>query len=680
MRPPSGGTESDWLSYCAQLSNTSAIQEDLLAALTAALLEHPPSVRLNFNLGVAYQRLGDKAAARTAWERLLAFEPSHTKAHRNLAELALLRNEASLAGKHAQQALQASQISQPPYGDLRDWLLVGHCLLACGESDHAVAWFQQALQHATQQHSSASLSIHADLEKGLRKARLIAWRAQGDIQSLTGWDSAAWLTDWAEEQEKLYAGTPWDAPVAAQHLEVQALLALYQHLSQRHKACDWREFDTLRTVVRRLASLAGKNPSIGLPRALAWDALHIGLPLKSLQVLAQAACQHIQTIHRPQALWTPERGWHAHARLRVAYVSYNFAYHPTSQLIHQILRDHDRSRVEVIAYALNADDNSAMRQTIRQSVDAFIDLHDHTPEAVARRIHADEIDVLIGLGGHSYGAVVDVCLWRPAPVQINYLSFCATVGAGDAFDAHIGDPVSTPIEHAPWYDEALLQLPTGHYGYNDERPIPAPTSRASLGLPEQALVLGGFNNSYKIEPETFNAWCEIMQQLPNSVLWLYTVHDEQAHFLKEAAIQRGVHPDRLFFATTVDPDAHMARLGCIDLYLDTFIYNAHTTMLDVLFAGVPAVALLGNTMVSRLASSYLLELGLDDCVANSTTAFVERAVALAQDADRRQAIREHLLSSRQKRLPFCSKQRAHALEGAYQQLWDQKRSEQSLAQ
>ena len=45
-------------------------------------------------------------------------------------------------------------------------------------------------------------------------------------------------------------------------------------------------------------------------------------------------------------------------------------------------------------------------------------------------------------------------------------------------------------------------------------------TRAALGLPEKALVFCCFNNNFKITPETFAVWMQLLHEVPDSVLWL----------------------------------------------------------------------------------------------------------------------------------------------------------------
>ncbi|MDI1260998.1 hypothetical protein [Aquabacterium sp.] len=655
---PPGRSEAEWLAHCAQVSQlgTDAM---LQAALEAAVSDCPSSVRLLYNLGVAQQRLGAPAQAQSTWQRLLAIDTQHLKARRGLARLALDQLDGPKARHHAALLNQAGHAAGLP-ATAQDLGLWGKACLMCGDWDDARHHFERAAGLAP----TAQADACDEAEQGLRLSTLLTWRAQSPTPPWQDWGDQALRHDPTAPDSP-----PWDRAPPEGDDELKALTVIVELGLKRLRACDWRERDTVVRAIKRIAQKAMHDPTVGLSRSMAWEGLHLGLTPAELLHLARGCTQRARHIQQPQALWTAAPAGVGHRRLRLGYLSHNFGRHPTTQLIHRILKHHDRTQFEVIAYALNPDDGSPSRKLIHAAVDQVVEASQWLPEAVARRMHADQVDVLIGLGGHSRGPVVDVALWRPAPVQINYLAFCGTVGAPDAFDVHISDGISVTPEMAHWYDEAVEALPVGHYGYDDTRELTAAPARASQGLPEDQLVLCGFNNSYKIEPETFNAWCKVMHRLPGAVLWLYVVHPEQSRFLAAEAARRGIDPARLVFAPSVDGQSHLARLRCADLFLDTLAYNGHTTLLDALYAGLPAVSCLGQTAASRIGGAILHEVGLGACVATNPLDFVEVAVRLAQDPAQRQQISRQLEGVRGRETPFNSELRCRQLEAVYARLF-----------
>jgi predicted O-linked N-acetylglucosamine transferase (SPINDLY family) len=97
-----------------------------------------------------------------------------------------------------------------------------------------------------------------------------------------------------------------------------------------------------------------------------------------------------------------------------------------------------------------------------------------------------------------------------------------------------------------------------------------------------------------------------------------------------------------------DPQAFRAILAAADLYLDTVGFSGFNTALQAVQCGLPVVTREGRFMRGRLASGMLRHIGLDELVAPSDAAYVELAVALANDGDRRRQLRERLRSARQR--------------------------------
>ena len=186
-------------------------------------------------------------------------------------------------------------------------------------------------------------------------------------------------------------------------------------------------------------------------------------------------------------------------------------------------------------------------------------------QQMAQRIHADGVDVLVDLKGQTFGNRLGVFAHRPAPIQATFLGFPGTSGA-EYMDYVIGDRRVTPLSHADGYTEKIAQLPHSYQPNDSQRRRLKPSTRQEWGLPEDALVLGNFNQSFKLSPHTFDAWARILKAVPNSILWLLEDNAQATHNLKLAAAERGVGPARLVFAPRVPVDIHLARLPMARLH------------------------------------------------------------------------------------------------------------------
>jgi predicted O-linked N-acetylglucosamine transferase (SPINDLY family) len=355
-------------------------------------------------------------------------------------------------------------------------------------------------------------------------------------------------------------------------------------------------------------------------------------------------------------------------RVRVGYLSADFHQHPTSQLMVQMLESHDRDRFEVTLLSTGADDRSALRQRLRDGSEHFEDLHGQSFSAMAARIRALGVDILVDLKGATYDTLMPVLAQRPAPLQVSWLGFPGSTGA-PFIDYFIGDPVTTPLADAAHFSEKIAQLPHCYQPNDAHRALPRPTARAQWGVADDALVLCAFHQSYKISAAVFDTWCELLRELPGAVLWLLQWNTAVQTRLSAAASERGVAADRLVFSPVLPLDAHLDRLACADLYLDAWPCNAHTTASEALWAGVPVLTVKGRTFAQRVAASVLHTAGLDELACADVASYRALALQLAADPARRAALRDRLLGQRTASPLFDGVAFARDIEALFERMW-----------
>jgi predicted O-linked N-acetylglucosamine transferase (SPINDLY family) len=337
----------------------------------------------------------------------------------------------------------------------------------------------------------------------------------------------------------------------------------------------------------------------------------------------------------------PAPGPRRPGRIRVGYLSSDFYHHATAVLMTELLERRDTSRFETFLYSHSRDDDTDTTRRVRAACEHYADIRGLGNCAVANRIREDGIDVLIDLKGHTRDSRMELMSYRPAPVQAAYLGYPATTGA-PFIDYMIGDRVTTPLAHAAHYTEQIAQL-EGCYQPNDAaRPLPPCPPRASLGLPDDAVVLCCFNQTYKLSPNMLDLWSRILAAAPRTVLWMLAWNPHAKENLLRELAARGVAPERVFFADKLDLASHLARLRAADLFLDTWPCNAHTTASEALWAGVPVLTVPGETFASRVAASLVTACGLGELACRSEDDYVELATALANEPDTLRGIKAHL--------------------------------------
>jgi predicted O-linked N-acetylglucosamine transferase (SPINDLY family) len=184
-------------------------------------------------------------------------------------------------------------------------------------------------------------------------------------------------------------------------------------------------------------------------------------------------------------------------------------------------------------------------------------------------------------------------------------------------------------------------------------------------------VLACLNQSYKLRQPLFATWLAALRARPDAVLWLLAGHARMQRNLRVEAERAGVDPARLIFAPPLPQDAHIARLACADLTLDTLPYGAHTTGCDALWCGVPMLTCRGATFAGRVGASLVNASGLPELVARSIDEYAEKLSALASNPGRLRDYAVFLRDTRGTNPLFDTQGFAHDWEALLLQVYDE---------
>jgi predicted O-linked N-acetylglucosamine transferase (SPINDLY family) len=304
----------------------------------------------------------------------------------------------------------------------------------------------------------------------------------------------------------------------------------------------------------------------------------------------------------------------------------------------------------------------------QQHADHWRSIVGMTDEQVAALIRQDRIDILIDLALHTAQNRLLVFARKPAPVQVSFAGYPASTGLS-AIDSRLSDPYLDPVGvDESVYSEQTIRLPHSFWCYDplDCRGIPINSLPA---LQNGFVTFGCLNNFCKVNQQVLSLWAAVLRKIEHSRLLLLSEggshHQRTLDFLK----QEEVNPDRVEFVPRQPRQKYMELYHRIDLGLDTFPYNGHTTSLDSFWMGVPVVTLVGQTPVSRAGWSQLSNLGLPELAGKTPEEFVRIAVELARDLPRLQELRS-TLRQRMERSPLTDAPGfARGIEAAYRQMW-----------
>lgn len=333
-------------------------------------------------------------------------------------------------------------------------------------------------------------------------------------------------------------------------------------------------------------------------------------------------------------------------KIKVGYYSSEFRKHAGGFLVRKLFEYHDSSEFEVHAFSL-VHTEDFVNKDIQESVDYYHDVSKLSAPEIASLINRSGIDVLIALGGYNSFMKIEVLAMRPAPIQMMMIGSQETTGA-PFVDFVFSDTSLIDEELRRNFSENVITLPSPLL-MNCELPQldAKETTREDHQLPAKGFVFASFNHPQKVDPETFDCWCEILKSVPDSVLWLYDAgsKDIQDITLSNAS-ERGIESDRIVFAAPKKIEEHWERVKHADLFLDTFICNAHFTGVEVLRSGKPILTKRGDSHNSRLCSSLLHFARLPELVTRSSEEYIKVAISLAQDVEGLKKISKKLSSKK----------------------------------
>jgi predicted O-linked N-acetylglucosamine transferase (SPINDLY family) len=334
-------------------------------------------------------------------------------------------------------------------------------------------------------------------------------------------------------------------------------------------------------------------------------------------------------------------------RLRIGYVSPYFASHAVNVFTEPILTSHDRTEIEVFCYS-DVHEGDEATHRLRDSVEHWRETSSLDDQQLSEAVRDDGIDILVDLTGHIGDNRLMVFARKPAPIQVTYIGYQNTTGMV-AMDYRLTDVYCDPpgLTEA-LHTEQLVRLPRTFFCYLPSPDAPEVDSLPALRLSQ--VTFGAFNNFTKVTPQVLETWAQILGRVPQARLVLLADEGPTLHrHISEIFESQHVGPERFEVVERLPRAEYLARIGRVDIALDPFPFNGHTTTCDCLWQGVPVVTLSGQTYASRFGGSGLMALGLEELIARSVEQYVAIAAGLATDLNRlaelRRTLRERMAAS-----------------------------------
>ena len=330
---------------------------------------------------------------------------------------------------------------------------------------------------------------------------------------------------------------------------------------------------------------------------------------------------------------------------KIGYFSSDFNDHAVLHSILDIFRNHNKSKFDFYAFSLGPEVNDDWNSEVKKCFNKFVNINDLLDEEVADLSRKIGLDIAVDLNGHTKYSRPGIFFYRCAPIQINYLGYVGTMGA-NFMDYIIADEIVIPKESKKYYSEKVIYLKNCYQPNMKIREIAKKEyKRKDFGLTDKSFVFCSFNSNYKITPQIYDVWMNILKKVPNSIIWILLNNTQTKDNLINETKKRGVNPDKVIFAERLPINQHLKRLELADIFLDTYPCNAGATATDALRMGLPIITIKGESFASRMASSLLNALNLNNLVTSNKIEYENLAINLGNDKKKLSEIKKKLTKS-----------------------------------
>lgn len=590
---------------------------EALGVLFMAIARKPDFAQAVLTLALTLEGLGELAGAAECYQRVLDLDPSVAQAAEHLASVK------GKLGTLVASVLPARELeSDESPAEL--FSALGASLRAEGAADHASAWYRAALKLNPQSaylHTALG-AIHADA--GRFEEAIVEFRRALSLDE--NFDPARGYLDTALDETGRYS-----------------------------------EMESLHRDAVRLRPHDPVAHSVLLFNMQFWP--HVG----ASDILTEARVWN-ERHARPLAAQAPplrnERS--PERRLRIGYVSPDFKTHVLSHNTIPVFENHDHEQFEIFCYS-SVEKPSPETTRIRRCADVWREVATLDDESLADAIRRDQIDILVDITMHMIGRRLLAFARRPAPIQICWLAYPGTTGL-ETMDYRLSDPFLDPADaDTQIYSEETLRLPDSFWAYDpltngpEVSPLPA--------LTKGHITFGCLNHFRKVNDQVLRLWAKVLNALPESRLLLLAPEGGARDRVRSVFEAAGIHSERIEFVGRSARLDYLGNYGQIDICLDTFPYNGHTTSLDALWMGVPTITLEGKTVVGRAGVSQARNLGLPELIAKTDEEFVQAATSLASNLEQLSALRK-ALRARLEHSPIMNGARlTRHLESVYRDVW-----------
>jgi protein O-GlcNAc transferase len=322
------------------------------------------------------------------------------------------------------------------------------------------------------------------------------------------------------------------------------------------------------------------------------------------------------------------------SKLKIGFLSSDFKRHPVGYFLLDHLDNIKKSGLELHGYSnLEERFNDDYTKKISNKFNYWSNIKLLNDRDLVSKIKKDKINILMDLSGYTGDNRIGVFALRAAPIQINWAAYLASIGIKE-IDYILGDTVVTPLSHQHKYSENILQLKKiwSCLSVSDLKNLKVVNKTPAMN--NKYITFGSFSNANKINKKVLNAWLKILNNVPNSKLFLKSFEFEitsQVARIKSFFIKNNINSNRILIEKPSDRLELLNSYNNIDIVLDTFPYSGGTTNFEASWMCVPILTLKGDYFVSKCGESINSSLNMKEWIAHDIDSYVNKSIVFSKD-------------------------------------------------
>lgn len=612
------------------------------------------------NLGIVYNELGEIKKAKEFLEYAIKLKPDYAEAYNNISNVYLRLDEI----KKAKESLEYAIKLKPDYAEAYNSF--GLFYLNQEEPEEAKKYFEKAIKIKPNSginylcfgHYYEKIQEYAKAEFFYKKAiQLKEYKAKialGNLYLNLGDHEKAEviyedIIKFNSENAEVYFNRALNfsnigkIDLALKNFKSAELLQpkiydeqekLYAFLYSKNKICDW---DDYRKITNKLIKNLEFNK---VKNATPYTFLTISDSLELINKIIKNKFEKYN-INKKKIYLNINKNYKN--KINIGYYSSDFKDHPVGHIFSELIKEHDKKNFEIKGFNLNSNlKKDRVTDEIIKSLNKYIDLEVKNYKNLINSSEKEKIDIAVDLVGFTAYGNVKAFTERLAPIQINFLGYPGTMGP--AHDYIIADTNIIPKANKNYYFEKIIYLPNlflptfTKYNINSD----LDNNFFNLKKNKEKIIFCNFSSFGKINPIIFKSWMRILYKVENSILWLLDADKIIENNLKKEALKNNINPDRIIFSKRLDFNEHVTKYKFCDLYLDTFPYNSHSTATGCLLSGTPLLTIEGEAFQSRVASSILKNLELNELICSNYEEYEYKAIKIANSETELKRIKEKL--------------------------------------